>query len=68
MGIEPTLAGHKPPNNGFEDRGRHQPPSASGAILAEIGSTSTQVHSTVTCRVQPVGRTFPSRHLRLGGI
>ena len=37
MGIEPTLADHKPPNNGFEDRGRHQPPSASARYCSRLG-------------------------------
>ncbi len=29
MGIEPTPETHHGSDNGFEDRGRHQPPSAS---------------------------------------
>ena len=61
MGIEPTLADHKSPNNGFEDRGRHQPPSASGAILAEIGSTPVKIVSKLTYPHRPVGRTFSCR-------
>ena len=35
MGIEPTSRAATARDNGFEDRKRHQPPSASGDIVAE---------------------------------
>ena len=35
MGIEPTSRAATARDNGFEDRKRHQPPSASGGIVAE---------------------------------
>ncbi len=35
MGIEPTSRAVTARDNGFEDRKRHQPPSASGGIVAD---------------------------------
>lgn len=47
MGIEPTSETHHAPDNGFEDRRRHQPPSASAKqhILAGYAYRTRLNHS-----------------------
>ena len=37
MGIEPTQDASQRPANGFEDRGRHQPPYIPSAIVGGAG-------------------------------
>jgi hypothetical protein len=50
MGIEPTPLAATARDNGFEDRERHQPPSASAVILEWIGATAG---TSTTERCQP---------------